>query len=130
MLKRHEVEWVKYLSQQGLSRRAIALKTRFARDTVRKILDGNRPDYEAIRAEQESDVTPLFSGPIERCPTCGGRVYMPCIACHVRQFSAAELTPADVPATFRRRPGRSSLAAALRRENSGQSQVSPHKRCA
>ena len=107
MLKQHEVEWVKQLAKQGLSRRKIALQTGFARDTVRKILDGQRPDYEAIRREKGCLDEPLFTGPIERCPTCGGRVYMPCIACRVRAHGPIKAPPvvanADDLVALRRR---------------------------
>jgi len=108
MLKRHEVEWVKRLAEQGLSRRKIAQKTGFARDTVRKILDGRRPDYDALRRERLAEQggpleEPLFSGPIERCPTCGGRVYMPCVACKVRASAAQAVPAVDIVALRRRK---------------------------
>ena len=46
---------------------------------------------------------PLFSGPIERCPTCGGRVYMPCVACKVRASAAQAVPAVDIVALRRRK---------------------------
>lgn len=86
MLKPHEVAEVKRLDALGVSGREIARRTGFARETVRKIISGRRPDYEALRRMKKLEVEPLFGGEIGRCSECGARVYLPCLACRVREY--------------------------------------------
>ena len=71
------------LHEGGLSQRKIARRVRVSRGTVNAIARGQRPDYRALRRERADDfVAP--TGPVARCPTCGARVQMPCLACRVR----------------------------------------------
>ena len=71
------------LEEEALSQRKIARRTGASRGTVNAIALGKRPDYEACRGERGGDfVTP--GGPAVRCPSCGGMVQMPCLACRVR----------------------------------------------
>jgi len=82
------LEIEKLLAEGKLSQRKIAQRVGVSRGIVSAIARGTRPDYEA-RHQPSGDVNePL--GDVERCPTCGGRVYMPCRLCHVRQVQAKE----------------------------------------
>jgi transcriptional regulator with XRE-family HTH domain len=89
MLAAAKVEEAKRLMIEGkLSQRKVAKLLGMSRATVSAIASGKRPDYEARRLALAVDEEP--SGPIERCPTCGGRVYMPCRLCRVRRLKARE----------------------------------------
>jgi len=88
LAKVREVE--RLLAEGELSQRKIAKATGVSRATISGIASGRRPDYELrMRARADKEVVePL--GPIERCPTCGGRVYMPCRLCRVRKVKVPE----------------------------------------
>ena len=89
MLAPAKVEEAKRLVNEGkLSQRKIAKLLGMSRATVSAIASGKRPDYEARRRALAVDEEPL--GPVERCATCGGRVYMPCRLCRVRRMKARE----------------------------------------
>jgi DNA-binding XRE family transcriptional regulator len=89
MLALGKVKEVERLLAAGtLSQRQIAKAIGVSRATVSAIARGTRPDYESrLRVRVEECGPP---GPIERCPTCGGRVYMPCRLCRVRKLKAQE----------------------------------------
>jgi len=72
------------LAEDQLSQRAIARQLGVSRGTVGTIAAGRRPDYEAMRRSRQERETPTPSGPLRRCPECGARVQLPCVACHVR----------------------------------------------
>ena len=75
------------LEEKHLSQRKIASLTGVSRHTVRKIANGQHLDYLEHRREEE---WPEISGPLERCSSCGGRVYMPCRLCMVRNRMAGK----------------------------------------
>jgi hypothetical protein len=79
------------LTTGRLSRRKISKQLSVSRGTVSSIANGTRPDYEARRREREQEENLLPTGPLERCPGCGGMAYMPCQLCHVRQIKADRL---------------------------------------
>ena len=82
MLNQATVDRVKTLAEDGLSQRKIAKKVGIARESVRRILNGTRPNY----AEKSSlEPVNVFSGVTGRCPGCGGFVHLPCLACKVRR---------------------------------------------
>jgi len=86
MLAPHLVEEVRRLLEAGkLSRRKIARLTGVSRGTVGLIAADKRRDpvHEARPWDVELD-QPLE--PPERCPSCGGWVYMPCRLCRMRRF--------------------------------------------
>lgn len=67
------------LAEGKHSQRAVARLTGVSRGSVRAIVSGKRSDYVERREEWEEPV-----GPPERCPECGGKVYMPCQLCRLR----------------------------------------------
>ena len=73
------------LTEGTLSQRKIAGLTGVSRGTVGAIASGKRPDYETVRPPQD-DEWEEPAGPPERCPGCGGTVYMPCRLCHTRKM--------------------------------------------
>ncbi len=91
MLAMGIVQEVKRLLAEGmLSQRKIAKAVGVSRGTISAIAAGRRPDYAARRRERANAMELL--GPIDRCPTCGGRVYMPCRLCRVRRVQVGEAT--------------------------------------
>lgn len=88
MLKPDQVQLVKELRATGRSQREISRETGIARETVRGIVNGKRPHYAKDQAESgvadNENALRLFEGKVDRCPTCGGRVYIPCLACQLR----------------------------------------------
>lgn len=114
MLSNALIEAAQRLLIEGkLSHRSIAKKLDVSRGSVSAIASGMlRPHTPAV-----PDDGPLESGPIERCSSCGGRVYMPCRLCHVREWKIERQDET------RRRSERGSDAPAWR-TNPGQSPVS------
>ncbi|MEN6459173.1 MAG: helix-turn-helix transcriptional regulator [Thermoguttaceae bacterium] len=68
------------LQEDRLSQRQIARLVGVCRGSVAAIASGRRPDYESRPVEE--DLEP--SGPPVRCPSCGSKVYMPCVLCGLR----------------------------------------------
>ncbi len=113
------------LSEGKLSRRAIAKKLDVSRGSVSAVASGLlRP-----QAPAAPDDGPLETGPIERCASCGGRVYLPCRLCRVREWKIERQDETrrrnergtDVPA-WRTSPGESrvsSHAAQVQRHPNG-----------
>lgn len=80
------VDQIKRLLAEGkYSQRKIARMMGVSRGSVGAIANGKRPDYEAIARERQSEFDEP-TGPPQRCPKCGGMVYMPCRLCHVRKL--------------------------------------------
>jgi transcriptional regulator with XRE-family HTH domain len=75
------------LADDKLSQRKIARRTGVSRGTVAAIAAGRRPDYERLRAARQEDALEP-TGPLMRCPQCGGKVYLPCRLCHARKLAA------------------------------------------
>lgn len=91
MLAPEKVQQIRQMLAEGkYSQRRIARMLGVSRGTVLAIANNRRPDYEALRrARQEQQELALvqFSGPPRRCPDCGGKVYMPCLACQARRWA-------------------------------------------
>ncbi len=75
------------LTERKLSQRKIAEVVGVSRGTVCAISSGKRPDYPPRVPTEDESWKP--TGPRERCPTCGGKVYMPCRACELRKLQAS-----------------------------------------
>ena len=89
MLAETKIDEARRLLAEGkLSQRRIAQAIGISRATLSGIASGKRPDYEALRRARGQEEEPL--GPVERCPSCGGKVHMPCRLCRVRAIQDQE----------------------------------------
>ena len=86
MLKEKQVCEVKELLAEGkLSQRAISRITGVSRVVIHRIAAGKRKDrIERVKEAWEEDWT---GRPYERCPICGAKVRLPCLACIIRTLS-------------------------------------------
>ncbi len=87
------------------SQRTIARLAGVSRGSVSAIAAGRRPDY-AERPPAPDDEYWMPSGPIARCPKCGGRVFSPCRLCEVRDKIAQRDHRTRNPRRTERIPGR------------------------
>lgn len=78
------------LTEGKLSQRTIARCAGVSRGTVNAIALGNRPER-PVRGRDAPDFGPP-SGPFVRCPSCGGKVQMPCLLCRVRAMQSRRRT--------------------------------------
>ncbi|HWB00681.1 MAG TPA: helix-turn-helix transcriptional regulator [Pirellulales bacterium] len=77
------------LNEDRMSQRAVARAVGISRSTVGKIASGQRPAWPDRQPDGDCySIRP--TGPIGRCPGCGGRVYMPCRLCHVRVLKSID----------------------------------------
>ncbi len=114
MLPQAKIEEVEKLLAEGkLSQRKISLLTGVCRSVVSQVASGERPDYASLFEPDAESLEP--SGEIERCPTCGARVYMPCRLCHLRSASE-EGTLKRYRRRAKQKASRRLLAAVLRRQ--------------
>ncbi|MEA1951444.1 MAG: helix-turn-helix transcriptional regulator [Planctomycetota bacterium] len=78
------------LLEKQYSQRKIALRLGVSRGTVNSIATGKRLDYPQRDYTGESGEGGFIppAGLPRRCPRCGAKVMLPCLACHVRALSA------------------------------------------
>lgn len=97
MLALEKVLEVKRLLDEGnLSRRAIAAQTGASRGTVNAIANGERGLHGRRQEDLEDDGLPRLSTVAERCPGCGGLVFMPCVLCEARLYTEMLTAPRRV----------------------------------
>lgn len=83
------VDTIRRLLAEGKwSLRKIARMTGVSRGTVGAIAHGKRRDRPP-RPADEDDLGVRPTGPLRRCPGCGGLVQMPCRLCRVRAWRAS-----------------------------------------
>jgi len=72
------------IETKGLSQRQIAKRLGISRGTVSDVAKGRRRTH-TKNADADRSV---FSNESEltRCPSCGGKVYMPCLLCQIRSL--------------------------------------------
>lgn len=87
MVSNEQIQRVHELARQRFSQRAISRMAGVSRDTVRRILTGKRQIMHMIAPVRLP--APNCSRPPRRCPGCGARVFMPCLACGVRNLKHA-----------------------------------------
>ena len=109
MIAPAKVKEIEDLIAEGrLSQRKIARLTGISRATIGAIAAGRRPDYDERHRLRQLELAEEPLGPRQRCPGCGGVVYMPCRLCRVRRIKSQE----QAALKFYRREARK---AALRR---------------
>jgi len=80
----------------GRSQRETARLVGISRGSVGNIQHGRlRPRGVTPDAAAQSTELRPFSGPPAKCPTCGARVYLPCLACRVRRLRDQRNGPAE-----------------------------------
>ena len=90
MLSSEQIREIRRLLAKGKSYRNIARVSGASRWTIAKIAAGDGTKHETSPLTKE--LRPP-AGPVARCPTCGGRVYTPCLVCGIRRLKAtARLT--------------------------------------
>jgi hypothetical protein len=72
-----------------LSRRKIALRLGVSRGIVDAIANGDRGLYGQDPFAKHSPRVP--TSPATRCPTCGYRVYLPCLVCRTREHHRRQI---------------------------------------
>lgn len=81
MIPQDDIDRVVHLLGLGrLSQRQIAHRVGVSRGTVAAIADGRRGHH---GRQQTNEAEAVRAG---RCPSCGVRVYLPCVACRAREF--------------------------------------------
>jgi hypothetical protein len=80
------------LAEGKLSQRKIAKLTGVSRGTVGALANGKRVLRQRETDCWEAGLEPQ-PGPPQRCPGCGGLVYLPCRLCRTRESLAAHPVP-------------------------------------
>ncbi|HUT11873.1 MAG TPA: helix-turn-helix transcriptional regulator [Thermoguttaceae bacterium] len=89
MIAPHVVEQIRHLLAEGkLAQRKIARLVGVSRGTVGAISTGRRPNDLCRRPDGDHAALGQPTGPLERCPGCGGMVEMPCRLCQARSLAA------------------------------------------
>ncbi len=83
------LEAQRLLALGRLSQRKIAALAGVSRSTVNAIACGKYQDRLERESRRPRDVL-MPSGPLVRCPGCGGRAQMPCMLCRVQKQQDAE----------------------------------------
>src|SRR6478736_1602374 len=73
------------LHEGTLSQRKIASRLGVSRGVVSAIANGRRALYGQDPFAKHSPLVP--TSPPTRCPTCGYRVYLPCLVCRTREHN-------------------------------------------
>ena len=86
MLPLAKVKEIRRLLDEGkMSQRKIALALKVSRGIVGAIASGKRGIYGKEPKAEITDLPDEDRQP-ERCPSCGGMVYMPCVLCRARAY--------------------------------------------
>jgi len=107
------------LAETCCSQRQIAKLTGVSRNTGGTIAAG-RHRYDSVEETPRDEGVDEPAGPPQRCPGCGGLVYMPCILCRTNQ-RAARRTPrtaanGDVSLALQLRPDHRARYEAVRQK--------------
>lgn len=100
MISAEKEREIRDLLAQNVSIRRIARQLRVGRNQIAQIARGARPNYVALRRMRNlkraaEETTQQRSR--ERCPTCGARVFMPCLRCTVVTMPRKGKRDVDLP---------------------------------
>ena len=88
-----KIEWL--LRSADLSQRQVAMRLGVSRGSVAAIARGKRSAKQqrsasalqiASKDQHAPQIVPDFDAVPVRCPSCGCRVYLPCLVCHLRKM--------------------------------------------
>lgn len=107
-LQSHQIAEIHRLRESGCTQMEIKRITGISRTTIHLVLHGKHASAHAQENDQPiDDSTPFFNGPIERCPRCGRRVHMPCMACRVdSMIDSGQVERSEIQERDRRQVGR------------------------
>ena len=77
------------IHEGALSHRKIAARLGVSRGVVSAIANGRRGLFGQDPLAKYSPVAP--TSPPTRCPTCGYRVYLPCLVCRTREHNQRQI---------------------------------------
>jgi len=84
-LEDHHVDEIFRLTRVGHNKTEISRMTGISRTTIYAVLSGKR---KLRRPKVVADATNLvFRGPVLRCPKCGRKVFLPCVACRIEKMN-------------------------------------------
>ena len=90
MISQGKADTINKFLKEGMSYRAIQLKTGYSRSTIADVKKGRwsarqrRLEKNAINSNYEYRYPSLEGGISERCPDCGVMIFPPCHACWIR----------------------------------------------
>ena len=103
-LKSHQISEIHRLREAGHTQMEIKRITGISRTTIHQVLSGKHASMTSPQAKSEEVVdSSFFDGPIERCPHCGCRAHMPCLACKVKNMiDAGQIMRSEIQEKDRR----------------------------
>jgi transcriptional regulator with XRE-family HTH domain len=88
MLTPAQIEYIQHLlsNNQEMTYRAIAVRAGVSRRTVSQVAKGRRQANHRQDAAWSDSLVYEPAANIGRCPTCGSRVVLPCVACRAQRY--------------------------------------------
>jgi len=96
LVKIEKIEWL--LRSTDLSQRQVAMRVGVSRGSVAAIARGKRSakqqrsasaSQNASKDQHAPQIVPDLDAVPVRCPSCGCRVFLPCLVCHLRKMERA-----------------------------------------
>jgi len=98
----YQVREVRRLWGDGCrSRRRIARRLGISREVVNQIVSGTFVLQMSVDEEPDMPMPDCEGSPV-RCPGCGGKVFLPCRLCQLRELKREQLAKRRQHETFRR----------------------------
>ncbi|MBI1247842.1 helix-turn-helix domain-containing protein [bacterium] len=104
-LQSHQIAEIHRLRAAGHTQMEIKRITGISRTTIHHVLTGKHASMTTTKAEaDQAPDSSFFDGPIERCPQCGCRAHMPCLACKVKNMiEKGQIVRSEIQETDRRK---------------------------